>query len=63
MIKPLIVFLIGAIIGAVTMKFGTFHCLAIPLFLLVAIFSDIILKIFMDKENAFDDGVVKDKAG
>ena len=49
LIRPLLSFLVGAIIGAVTMKYGTFHCLAIPIFLLVVVECEIMYNIFSEK--------------
>jgi hypothetical protein len=43
-VRPLFVFLIGAVIGAKTMEVGTFWSNAIPLFLLLVIFCELILK-------------------
>ena len=45
LMKPLISFLIGALIGAVTMEHGSFHSLAIPIVALCGILSEIVMKI------------------
>jgi uncharacterized membrane protein YoaK (UPF0700 family) len=46
LIKPLISFLVGALIGAVTMEHGSFHCLAIPIAALCGVLSEIFAKIY-----------------
>ena len=51
LIKPLLSFLVGAIIGAITTKFGTFHCLAIPITVLVFIQIEIILNICSEEKD------------
>jgi uncharacterized membrane protein YoaK (UPF0700 family) len=43
-IKPLIAFMVGAVIGAITMAAASFHCMAIPLFFLVVIAIEVIWK-------------------
>ena len=58
LIRPLIAFLVGAIIGAVTMDFGTFHCLAIPIFILVVIEIEIIMKIMSEKKPVTESSPV-----
>lgn len=57
--RPMIVFLIGAVIGAVTMKYGQFYCLAIPIFALLVIFSSIIVKRYEHIPQA-DEGILSD---
>ena len=52
LLKPLIWFLVGAIIGAATMSAGSFHSLAIPLFIIVAITVEICWKDVMERSKA-----------
>jgi F0F1-type ATP synthase assembly protein I len=59
LIRPIVSFLIGAVIGAVTMKYAEFYCLVIPIFFLLVILSSIIMKIFDQPET--DNNVVSDK--
>lgn len=44
LMKPLIWFIVGAIIGAITMDRGTFYCLAIPLALVVFLTIEVFIK-------------------
>lgn len=50
LLKPLICFLIGAIIGAVTMEYGSFHSLAIPIFALLVIQAEVVMKIYYEEK-------------
>ena len=52
LLKPLIWFLVGAIIGAATMTAGSFHCLAIPLFIIVLITIEIYWKDVNERSKA-----------
>lgn len=63
--RPLISFLIGAVIGSVTMKYAEFYCLVIPIFFLLIIYSSIIMKIFeepqTDNNIKTDNDIVSDQ--
>ena len=50
--KPFISFLIGSVIGAVAMLHISFHCLVIPIFILLTVIGDIQLLIM--KENCLE---------
>jgi hypothetical protein len=56
----MISFLIGAVIGAVTMKFAEFYCLVIPVFFLLVILTSIILKISENNNNKTDNKIISD---
>lgn len=58
---PLISFLIGAIIGGISMKHGTFNCFIIPLVLLLIILGSVILKIYNDRIMTQIDCNMSDK--
>jgi len=50
--KPLVSFTIGAIIGAIVMYKGTFHCMAIALFVVLVIMADIYLQQLAERDAA-----------
>ena len=62
LVRPLISFLVGAIIGAVTTKYGTFHCLAIPVALLILIQFEIVLQIFNENSKELDSKATSEKS-
>lgn len=60
--RPLFVFLLGAVIGAITMERGTFWCLSIPIFVVTLVCSSLIAKLYFPVESKGSDSPAVEKA-